>query len=206
MNWLQRLFRRERLERDLDKELQYDFELRIADLVAQGATPQEAARRARIEFGGADEIKEACRDARGARWLEDFIRDSRYGLRTLRRSPVFTGVAILSLALGIGANTAIFSLMDRVMFRMMPVRQPERLVQITRFHPPYGPVVMSYPLFQSLGKGLGSFEGLLARFRLGVRDITIDGNPESVDFDLVSGSYYKLLGVDAAIGQTFDEG
>jgi predicted permease len=205
MNWVQRLLLRGRLERELDKELQYDFELRVAALVAQGVAPQEAARRVRLEFGGADEIKEACRDARGARWLEDFIRDCRYGLRTLRRSPVFTSVAILSLALGIGANTAIFSLMDRVMFRMMPVRQPEQLVQITRFHPPYGAVTVSYPLFQSLGKGLGSFEGLLAHSLLGARDITIDGNPETVDFDLVSGSYYPLLGVHAAIGRTFDE-
>jgi predicted permease len=205
MNWVQRLVRRERLEYDLNKELQYDLELRIAALVAQGLAPQEAARRARLEFGGADEIKEACRDARGARWLDDFIRDCHYGLRTLRRSPVFTSVAICSLALGIGANTAIFSLMDRVMFRMMPVRQPEQLVQITRFHPPYGSVTVSYPLFQSLVKGLGSFEGLLAHSLLGARDITIDGNPETVDFDLVSGSYYPLLGVHAAIGRTFDE-
>jgi len=205
MNWVQRLFRRERLERELDKEIQYDFDLRTAALVDQGVAPQEAARRARIEFGGADEIKEACRDARGSRWLEDFMRDCRYGLRTLRRSPVFTSIAILSLALGIGANTAIFSLMDRVMFRMMPVREPEQLVQITRFHPPYGPVAVSYPLFQALGKGLGSFEGLLAHSQLGARDITIDGNPETVDFDLVSGSYYPLLGVHAAIGRTFDE-
>jgi predicted permease len=205
MNWLQRLFRRGRLERELDKELQYDFDLRIAALLAEGVAPQEAARRARIEFGGADEIKEDCRDARGTRWADDFIQDSRYGLRTLRRSPVFTSVAILSLALGIGANTAIFSLMDRVMFRMMPVRHPEQLVQITRFHPPYGPVTVSYPLFQSLGKGLGSFEGLLTHSLLGVRDIAIDGNPETADFDLVSGSYYPLLGVHAVIGRTFDE-
>ena len=205
MSWLQRLFGRGRLERDLDKELQYDLDLRIAGLEAEGFNPQEAARRARIEFGGDGEIKEACRDARGTRWLEDFFRDCRYGLRTLRRSPVFSSVAILSLALGIGANTAIFSLMDRVMFRMLPVREPEQLVQVTRFHPPYGPVAVSYPLFQALGKGLGSFQGLLAQFRVGVRDIAIDGNPESADFDLVSGSYYPLLGVNAALGRTFGE-
>jgi predicted permease len=205
MNFLHRLLQRDRLERELDKELQHDLHLRIEALISDGLSPHEAARRARIEFGGADEIKEACRDARGVRWLEDFIRDCRYGLRVLGRSPMFTIVAILSLALGIGANTAIFSLMDRVMFRMMPVRQPEQLVQITRFHPPYGPVSVSYPLFLSFEKGLGSFEGLLARSGVGVRDITIDSNPESVDFDLVSGSYFPLLGVDAAIGRTFGE-
>jgi predicted permease len=205
MNWLLRLLQRDRLERELEKELQHDLHLRIEALISEGLNPHEAARRARIEFGGADEIKEACRDARGVRWLEDFIRDCRYGLRVLARSPMFTIVAILSLALGIGANTAIFSLMDRVMFRMMPVRNSERLVQITRFHPPYGPVSFSYPLFLSFGKELGSFEGLLARFGLGARDITIDGNPESADFDLVSGSYFPLLGVNAIIGRTFAE-
>jgi len=141
----------------------------------------------------------------GACGLEDFFRDCRYGLRTLWRSPVFTSVAILSLAFGIGANTAIFSLMDRVMFRMMPVREPERLVQITRFHPPYGRSHMSYPLVSALEKGLDSFEGLLAEHALGVRDITIDGDLEAADFDLVSGSYYPLLGVNAAAGRTFAE-
>jgi predicted permease len=158
-----------------------------------------------LEFGGLGEIKEACRDARGTRWLEDFVQDCRYGLRNLSRSPVFTSVAVLSLALGIGANTAIFSLMDRVMFRMMPVREPERLVQITRFHPPYGPASVSYPLFQAFQKGIGSFESVLAHHELNDRDITIDAAPDAVNFDLVSGSYFPLLGVHAVIGRTFNE-
>ncbi len=205
MRWIERLLRRERQERDLEKELRYHLERRIAELIAEGVNPQEAARRVRIEFGGTEEIKEACRDARGTRWLEDFMRDCRYGLRMLRRSPVFTSIAILSLALGIGACTAIFSLMDRVMFRMLPVHAPERLVQITRFHPPYGRTSMSYPIVLALSKGLGSFEGLLARHHQGVLDITIDGTTETADFDLVSGSYYPLLGVNAAVGRTFSE-
>jgi len=91
------------------------------------------------------------------------------------------------------------------MFRMMPVREPGRLVEITRFHPPYGHANMSYPLVLALRKGLGSFEGLLAEHRLGVRDIAIDGDREAADFDLVSGSYYPLLGVEAASGRTFGE-
>src|SRR6185436_2616443 len=117
MGWVQRLLGRNKLESDLDKELRYHVERRVADLIADGVSKQEAARRARLEFGGADVIKEECRDARGTRWVEDFAQDCRYGLRILRRSPVFTSIAILSLALGIGANTAIFSLMDRLMFR-----------------------------------------------------------------------------------------
>ena len=122
---LRGLFRRDTVENELDEELRFHFEQQVDKFVRTGMSLPEARRRARLEFGGSDEIKEACRDARGTRWLEDFIRDGRYGLRVLSRSPVFTSVAILSLALGIGANTAIFSLMDRVIFRMMPVRQPE---------------------------------------------------------------------------------
>jgi predicted permease len=205
MSWIERLIRRERQERELEKELRYHVERRVEELVAEGVNPQEAARRVRIEFGAADEIKEACRDARGTRWVEDFVRDCRYGLRMLRRSPAFTSVAILSLALGIGACTAIFSLMDRVMFRMLPVRQPERLVQIARFHPPYGRGAMSYPIVLALNKGLSSFESLLARHHLRVCDIKIDGNTETADFDLVSGSYYRVLGVKAVVGRTFTE-
>ena len=148
MNWLQRFFRRDRMERELDRELRYHIERRIAELMDDGMDRQEAGRCVRIEFGGAEQIAEACRDARGTGWLEDFLRDCRYGLRMLRRNPAFACFAILSLALGIGADTAIFSLMDRVMFRMMPVREPQRLVQITRFHPPFGAAYISYPLFQ----------------------------------------------------------
>jgi predicted permease len=205
VSWIERLFRRKRQESELEKELRYHVERRIAELVTVGVNPQEAARRVRIEFGGPEEIKEACRDARGTRWLEDFIRDCRYGLRMLRHSPAFTSVAILSLALGIGACTAIFSLMDRVMFRMLPVRQPDRLVQITRFHPPYGRSSMSYPIVLALNKGLSSFEGLLARHHLRDCDIRIDRNTETADLDLVSGSYYRLLGVNAVVGRTFTE-
>ena len=136
--------------------------------------------------------------ARGTGWLEDFLRDCRYGLRMLRRNPAFACFAILSLALGIGADTAIFSLMDRVMFRMMPVREPQRLVQITRFHPPFGAAYISYPLFQSFQKELGSFDGLLAHYKLNGADIRIDGSVEAANFDLVSGYYFRVLGLGSA--------
>jgi predicted permease len=193
------------MESDLKTELRYHVERRIAELIGEGVDSQEAARRVRIEFGGEGQVAEACRDARGTRWFEDFLRDCRYGVRMLRRSPAFTLVAILSLALGIGADTAIFSLMDRVMFRMMPVREPRQLVQITRFHPPYGPSHVSYPLFHSFQTELRSFDGLLAHYQLRGVDIKIDGSVEPVNFDLVSGSYFHALGVDAAVGRTFDE-
>jgi len=205
VNWLRRLFHGDQLERQLETELSYHVERRIAELISEGVDLQEATRRVRIEFGGEGQVAEACRDARGTRWVEDFLRDCRHGIRMLRRSPGFTIVAILSLALGIGADTAIFSLMDRVMFRMMPVREPQRLVVITRFHPPYGAAHVSYPLFQSFQKELRSFDSLLARNTITGVDIKIDGSIEPVNFDLVSGSYFQLLGLGAAVGRMFDE-
>src|SRR5262245_26427284 len=149
MSWLRRLFSRPKLERDLDKELRFHLDYQIRDLIAQGVDPREAERQAMLSLGGLEQTKEACRDERGVRWLEDFWIDCRYGVRLLLRSPMFTCAAIFSLALGIGANTAIFSLMDLVMLRMMPVREPHRLVQFQKFVPPYGRGNISYPLFDS---------------------------------------------------------
>ncbi|HXY40044.1 MAG TPA: permease prefix domain 1-containing protein [Vicinamibacteria bacterium] len=130
MTWLGRLLRRGRVERELQAELQDHLERQVADYVAAGMTEAEARRRARIAFGGLEQTKEDCRDARGTRLVEDLAQDLRYGVRLLRRSPVFTTVAIASLALGIGANTAIFTLVDSLVLRSLPVHEPERLVRL----------------------------------------------------------------------------
>src|SRR4030081_3556453 len=125
-------FRKKPVEARLDKELRYHFERLVRDFIAEGTDPMEARRLARLEFGGVEQIKEECRDVQG-NWLEDFGKDLRYAARTLRRSPGFLTVSVLSLALGIGANTTIFSLIHAVMLRSLPVREPQRLVEITRF-------------------------------------------------------------------------
>ncbi|HTX34518.1 MAG TPA: ABC transporter permease [Bryobacteraceae bacterium] len=130
MTWWQRLWRRARMEEQLEKELRFHREQYIADLVAQGRSPEEARREARLVLGGTEQVKEQCRDARGTRWLEEFGRDFRYALRTLRQRPGFTMVALLTLALGCGATTVMFTLIDRVLLKPLPFPQPDRLVRV----------------------------------------------------------------------------
>src|SRR5438876_1057835 len=122
------LFRKSTVEQELTDELRFHLEEVIEEKIAKGTTLEEARYAALSEVGGVEQIKEECRDMRRVNYLEDFLQDIRYGLRQLRRSRGFTAVVVLSLALGIGANTAIFSLIDAVMMRMLPVRQPEQLI------------------------------------------------------------------------------
>ncbi len=126
---LRAVFRRDSMEREIDEELRFHLEEQEAQLRASGVPAGEAHRRARILIGGGEQLKEECRDARGTAWVERVRQDLRYAGRTLRHSPWFTAVAVLSLALGIGANTAVFTVVNAVMLRTLPVREPERLVR-----------------------------------------------------------------------------
>ena len=127
---LRSLLRRTTAERDLDDEVRFHLERETEKLVAAGVSPQEALRRARLRFGGAEQIKEDCRDARGVRVADEILRDLRHGARALAGRPGFTLVVVLTLALGIGANTAIFSLIDALLLRSLPVPHPEQLVTV----------------------------------------------------------------------------
>src|SRR5271170_224258 len=111
-NWGQRLFRRNKLEEQLDKEMRFHLDEHANDLVARGYDPDEAKRQARLALGGPEQVKEECRDARGTRWLEDLLQDFRYALRTLRQRPGFAAVTLCTLALGIGATTVMFSVIN----------------------------------------------------------------------------------------------
>src|SRR5690348_14707220 len=126
--WTQRtvgMFRKRKRDAELEEELSAHLEMLVEQNVERGMTPEEARRAARIALGGREQIKEAVREQRGLPSLESFIADVRFGLRMLRKSPGFTCVAILTLALGIGANTAIFSLIDALLLRSLPVSNPQ---------------------------------------------------------------------------------
>src|SRR5687767_13227194 len=129
------VLRRNQAEQELDDELRTFVEMSAAEKVREGVPPAEARRRARMELGGLEQAKERVRTGRHGAWLDEAGRDVRYAFRIFTRSPGFTGVIVLTLALGIGANTAIFSLIDALMLRWLPVRNPQELVEVTMVAP-----------------------------------------------------------------------
>src|SRR5688572_19491095 len=128
MRQLKNWFRRKDLESGLDRELEYHIDRRVSDLVKSGLTESEARRQVTLGLGGLTQIREEVRDVWMTRWLRDFVYDLRFSVRSFLRSPSFTVTVVLSLALGIGATTAVYSLVDQVVLRPLPVQEPERLV------------------------------------------------------------------------------
>ncbi len=203
---LRSLFRRARVEQELDEELRYHLERQIEEYIAKGMTPEEARYAALRAMGGVEQRKEECRDTRRVRLIEDLIQDARYGLRTLRKSPGFTAVAVLSLALGIGANTAIFSLVDPILFRLLPVKNPEQLVELKWVNERgEDGIWFSYPMFEQLRARTQVFSGVFATNSVRSTDMVgpEPGNQqEKARLQLVSGKYFQVLGVNAVAGRT----
>ena len=200
---LRSLFRRKTVESEMDEELRFHFEKQVEKLVRSGIVPAEARRRARLEFGGIDQVKEEYREARGISFLETLVQDIRYGLRILGRTPVITFVAILSLALGIGANTAIFSLIDTVMLRMLPVQKPEELIQVLRKSPRAGSEPTSSftnPLWEQVRDHQDIFSGAFA-WEDTHFDLSKGGAVHLANGLFVSGDYFKTLGVRPVAGR-----
>ena len=202
---LQSLFRRNRSSQRLNDELQFHLDQQIAENLARGMNAEEARHAAMRTFGNPTYLKEETRDTWGWTRLEQFAQDFRYGLRSLRKSPLFTAVAVLTLALGIGANTAIFSLMDQVLLQLLPVKHPERLVLLTergiRFGDSWGDNDISYPMYRDFRDSNQVFSGMFCRYPTSV-SLGYGDRTERVAAELVSGTYFPVLGVAAVVGRT----
>jgi len=195
---------RSRMEHDMDREMRFHLEVRADDLQRGGMPRAEAERQARAEFGDVVRWKEAGRDARGLRLVDDLGADLRYALRILRRTPGFAAAAVVSLALGIGASTAIFGLLDLLLLKPLPVRDPSELVHVTTAgeRGPAGSGSSNVPWFQQVASRTDLFsEAMLARHD--AYKVTVDGRVEVLMGQRVTTNYYSMLGVPAVLGRTF---
>lgn len=218
------LFRKASVDEELDDELRFHQEQQAAKYQRAGLIPEEARRRVRLEFGGLDQVKEDCREARGVTFIETTIQDVRYGLRMLRKSPGFTAVVVLTLGLGIGMNTAIFSIVNAVLLQTLPVRDPEQLVVLqwtARSWPhkigtnsygdcehvqnPHGGqntgCSLSYPMFEGTRRRKDLFVSAAAFAGPAQMDLSGNGPANMARGELVSGDYFETLGVGAELGR-----
>jgi len=207
--FVDRLFRGDRLDRELDDEIQFHIAERAQDLQRSGVTPDEAIRRARLEFGGVEKYKEASRDTRRAQWLHEGLSDLRYGWRMLRKSPGFATAAVITLALGIGANTAIFSMVSWLVLRPLPVAHPHEMAFLT-FPQDDGRLDSLFSLdeyrqirrvsgrvFSDVGiLGIGGSGG-----GRGSDGLTADGTTQPVQTAFVSGDFFSILGIHPQLGR-----
>ena len=160
---LRSLTQRSAVKQEIDDELRFHIEQRAAENVAAGMPPEEAAQAARKRFGNFQAVREECRENRGILWLENLLSDISYGARQLRKNPGFAAVAALTLALGIGANTAIFSIADRLLVRPLPVSRPEQLALLgMQYGNEYSFDDFNYPLFKDYQRGNTVFSQLAA--------------------------------------------
>jgi len=212
MNWWQRLFRRRKLDEELEKELSFHLEQHTSDLIEQGYSPSEARRRARLALGGPEQVKELCREARGTRWLYDLGRDLRYGLRILAKQPGFTLVAVLTLGLGIGVNTAILSAVNGFILRPLSAERPEELLAPYWGRKADGQVWnrFSYANYVDVREQNKSFEDLCAYtwaaagVSSGESHNAVEGSRAEVVYgELVSGNYFEVMGVKPILGRGF---
>lgn len=196
------LVRRKRLERELDAEVQAHLELAEHDALARGLTPAEARDHARRAFGGVQQMKERHRDDRSARWLENLVRDVRYGVAALQRDPGFTLVAVGVLALGIGANTAMFSLVDGVLLQPLPFPDPERLVRVWETPTPATTNSTTTRNFTEIKQQSRLFEALSAESE-STATVPINGEPVRLNGRYVSFDHFAVFGVTPLIGRAF---
>src|ERR1700689_3311845 len=203
-SWLKWMLKGQRLESEMETEVRFHIESRAADLVRKGLSQQQAMRQARIEFGGIEPHKDAVPASLGVRWWRELGSDMRYGSRLLRKNPGFTAVAILTLALGVGANTAMFSIVNAVLLHSLPYRDPDRLVRVFFNKPGLGlrDVQFSKPELDDLQTRAGVFEDATPIFE-GSENLTGTKKPERVEGVNTSFTSFSMLGVIPQIGRLY---
>jgi predicted permease len=199
------LFRGRRFDRDLEEELRLHLELKAEQHVAEGMDPVEARYAARRGFGNAARIAERTREVARFRWLDDLAADTRYAAHMLARSPAFAATVILSLALGIGANSAIFSLLDPIVLERLPVNRPEELVMATSVVRGHDDPTFSYEAYRTLREKGSGLAGMLAASNTRPVAARIGELSEPLRRKFVSGNYFTVLGVRPAAGRVIEE-
>jgi predicted permease len=196
------LFDRNRLDDDLDEELHSHLDMLVEENVRQGMSLKEALYAARRSFGGLQQTREAYRDQRGLPIVETLIQDVRYGFRMLRKNPVFTAGAVLTLALGIGANTAMFSVINAVLLRPLPYHEPERLVWMTESGDEVANRWLSFPNFVDWRERNNVFESM-STIRGWSLTMTGVDQPMNLNARMIAADYFKVMGVVPLIGRSF---
>jgi putative ABC transport system permease protein len=201
MTWWHRLWSRKGMEEQLDKEVRFHLDQQTADLIAQGIEPDEARRQARLTLGGPEQVKEQCRDARGTRWLEELWTDLRYAARRLRGKPGFTAVSVITLALGIGASTAIFSVVNPILFEPLPYPHAGRIMMVWDIFEGRRSDV-TFHTYREVAERSRSFDAI-AVMEVWQPTMTGPAQPERLDGQSVSTGYFRALGISPVLGRDF---
>ncbi len=202
MSWWSRLFRRNQMEDQLEKELRFHLDQHASDLVSRGYKPGQAQRQARLALGGPEQVKEKCRDARGTRWLEDAARDTRHALRAFRQKPGFAAITVMILALGIGATTVMFAVVNSVLLRPLSFPESDRLVTVHGMLEQFGDFWgFSNPDLEDVRRTSRSLA--IAAWTDGGGSISEPGEAEHVEGRQISADLFTTLGVQPLHGRGF---
>jgi putative ABC transport system permease protein len=198
------MMRARRLDAQLSDELEFHRDMLIEKYVREGRSRKDAELEAARQLGNVPAVREEHRDQRGVRWLHEFLYDARYALRTMWRTPGFTAIAVLTLALGIGANTAIFSLIHAAMLRSLPYPDGDRLVDIYREHRgEIGSPTHNSRKYLFFRENTRSFSEVAALRNLGNVNLIVAGEAHQVKVTLASANYFRTLRVEPALGRSF---
>jgi putative ABC transport system permease protein len=202
MNWWARLWRRNLMEEQLEKELRFHLDQHEDDLIARGRSAAQAKREARMALGGPEQVKQYCREARGARWAEELFEDTRYAFRSFRQHPGFAVITLLISALGIGATTVMFTLIHSVLLKPLAFSEPDRLVVLHGLREHLGEFWgFSYPDLKDIRRESRSL--VVAGWTYSGGTVSAPGEPEYVDGRQISADLFSVLGIGPLYGRAF---